>query len=360
MTYVIRSVRDPGELVAGSPTVDWPPLTVDEIARHAPDASLVALDGAQLLGRCSLWWRDVPTIDQYDRELASMGMAGARPPGGHRLGSIGHFAAADGAAAQAILLEATRQLQAAGCTIAVGPMDGNTWRRYRLVVDPGTEPPFFLEPTNPTAWPAYFAEAGFVTLAHYTSGLNSDLSIRDPRAEELEARFAGRGITLRTLDVAGFDAELARIYSVASVSFRHNFLYTPIEESEFAAQYGAVRGVVVPELVLLAEDTGRTVGFTFCLPDLLEKQRTGTLCTAIIKTFAVLPERERYGGLGSLMADRIHQTARAMGLSRVIHALMHETNRSRTISDRTGTTVRRYALFARELASVPHGIPGVR
>ncbi|MEP7346687.1 MAG: N-acetyltransferase [Gemmatimonadaceae bacterium] len=333
MTWSLRNVGDPEELVMGATPDHWPRLTREEIVRHAPNASIVARDGEQLVARCSLWWSDVPALE------------------GHRLGAIGHFAADDADAAQAILAESCRQLQAAGCSLAVGPMDGNTWRRYRLVVDPGTEPAFFLEPTNPAAWPEYFTTAGFSALANYTSGVNRDLSIRDPRVEELETRFASRGITLRPLNVTEFEEELARIYSVAAVSFRPNFLYTPIAEAEFAAQYGAVRGVVVPELVLLAEDAGRTVGFTFCLPDLLEKQRTGTLRTAIIKTFAVLPERERYGGLGSLMADRIHRTAQAMGLSRVIHALMHETNRSKSISDRTGSTIRRYALFARELSA---------
>jgi hypothetical protein len=39
-----------------------------------------------------------------------------------------------------------------------------------------------------------------------------------------------------------------------------------------------------------------------------------------------------------------------MGFRRAIHALMHETNVSRRLSDRYARTMRRYALFSRPLA----------
>ena len=57
------------------------------------------------------------------------------------------------------------RLAAERCTIAIGPVDGNTWQRYRLITEPGTEPPFFLEPDNPDAWPGQFTAAGFTPLA---------------------------------------------------------------------------------------------------------------------------------------------------------------------------------------------------
>lgn len=331
MTWPVQQVVAPAELVPADLPDEWPRLTADEVVRHAPDVSLVVRDGARLAARCSLWWGDTPPLP------------------GQRLGVIGHFGAREEGAARALLDEGCRRLQQAGCTMAVGPMDGNTWRRYRLVVDPMTEPAFFMEPTNPAMWPSYFADAGFTVMERYTSGLNSDLSVRDPRAGELEERFRDRRVLLRQVNRDDFANELRRIYAVAEVSFRGNVLYTPLPEAEFAEQYAAVRPLVVPELVLLAEHEGRPVGFVFCLPDLLEKRRTGVARTAIIKTLSSLPERERYGGLGSLMTDHVHRRAHDLGLTRVIHALMHETNQSRKISDRTGVTMRRYALYAREL-----------
>ena len=324
----ITSARD---LASETVPPDWPTLSADEIVAHAPDASTVIRGASGLRARCSLWWRDVP------------------PYGAERLGVIGHYGAVGSADGTMMLEAAAAELARQGCTFAVGPMDGNTWRRYRLVVERGTEPPFFLEPTNPDDWPTHYTGAGFTPLAHYYSALNLDLTRRDERMDAVAARLEERGVTLRTVDLSRFEEDLRRIYSVAEVSFREAFLYTPLPEQAFAAQYQRIRQYVRPELVFIAEHEDRAVGIAFTTPDVLELVRGAPPRTAILKTLAVLPE-PTYSGLGSLMTDRTHAAARALGYDRVIHALMHESNRSRRISSHTGQPLRRYALFARRLA----------
>lgn len=312
---------------------EWPALATDEGA----ELSLVVRAAGMARARCSLWWSDVPPLE------------------GERLGVIGHFGAADAEAARVLLDTARDELARRGCTLAVGPMDGNTWRRYRLVVEAREQPPFFLEPTNPAEWPGWWEGAGFAPLAHYFSALNEDLARRDPRVAEVAPRLAANGVTVRPIDPARFDEELARIYEVAAVSFRENYLYTPLPREAFAAQYQKVREFVVPALVLIAEQGERPVGFAFSIPDLHERMRGEAPRTVIVKTIAILPERRLLGGLGSLMTDRTQATAHAMGFTRAIHALMHESNQSRNISARTATTMRRYALFGRRVAGAEPG-----
>ena len=331
MRPAAQRLADPAELAEFAVPPEWPALTADEVREHGPDASYVVREGGDLRARCSVWWTSVPTLV------------------GHRLGVVGHYGAADGAAARLVLDAACAELARRGCTLAVGPMDGNTWRRYRLVVDRGSEPPFFLEPANPDTWPGHWADAGFTALAHYSSALNTDLSRRDARAPRVAERLTATGVRVRTLDLARFDAELRRIYAVSAVSFQSNYLYTPLPEAHFTAQYQRVRPAVRPDLVLIAEHEGRPVGFAFTVPDLLERQRGAPARTVIVKTVATLPER-RYAGLGGLMVDLTHEAARAAGFTRAVHALMHEANSSRRTSDRTGAPMRRYALFARPLA----------
>jgi L-amino acid N-acyltransferase YncA len=328
----IVELEEPGALASYDTPADWQRLSREELARQAPDRSLVAMQDGALVARCSLWWSDVPVL------------------GDDRLGAIGHYAAVDRVAALAMLDAACGALATQGCNRAVGPMDGNTWQRYRLVVERGTEPPFFLEPTNPPEWPAHFADAGFAPLAWYLSALNDDLAQRDPRAAAVADRLAEIGVTVRALDPLQFDAELARIYQVAVRSFEKAFLYTPLSDAAFVAQYRAVQPLVRPELVLLAERDGQPVGFAFSVPDALEAARGAPSTTVIFKTLAILPDRA-YSGLGSLLADRTHEAARALGYTRVIHALIHESNHSRAMSQRTGHTIRRYALFSRALAT---------
>jgi hypothetical protein len=260
---------------------------------------------------------------------------------------VGHFAAETAESAAQVLTAACDALRDAGVTLAVGPMDGNTWRRYRLVVEAGSEPPFFLEPVNPAVWPEWFKAAGWQVHSEYVSSVNDDLSRSDPAGAAKTMAIADRGVTMRDLRLDEYESELRRIYSVARVSFEKAYLYTPIDEGEFVAQYAAVAKAVVPQLVTIAEHEGRTVGFCFCIPDLNERMEGRPIRTAILKTFAVLPG---YSGLGGALADRTHAAAQRLGFTRVVHALMHVSNdRSRALSKRIAHEIRRYALFERRL-----------
>jgi GNAT superfamily N-acetyltransferase len=297
------------------------PMNADaDVRATTPDGRAEAL----------LWWTQTPQLP------------------GEKLGAVGGFQATSATAAAQVLARACERLQAEGCTLAVGPMNGNTWRSYRLVTDAGTEPPFLLEPTNPSEWPAWWRAAGFEPLAEYYSTAAVDLARHDGRLTSVAARMAAAGVSVRTIDPTHFEEELGRIYDVSVVSFQENYLYTPLPREEFVAQYRTMQSKMQPELVLLAEHAGRPVGYVFAMPDLAQAQRGEPVTTFIVKTLAVLPGRT-YAGLGALLLDAVHRAAQRLGFTRAIHALMHETNKSRNLSAHYATTIRRYTLFARRL-----------
>ena len=309
-----------------------PPLDPKDAAFHKADAHWLLLDSRQtVLARCSLWWRRTPAYP------------------GHRPGLIGHYAAVDADAATQLLQLSCAQLATQNCTIAVGPMDGNTWRRYRLVVERDDTPPFFLEPNNPDDWSDYFTADGFTILSNYVSTITTNLTGLSSRLERVVRRAANRGITIRSLNLDDLDADLHRIYHVSTAAFARNFLYTPLEESEFVAMYQPLRPYLQPELILIAEQAGQPVGFIFALPDLAQAQHGQPIDTVIVKTVAVCPTHQT-GGLGSLLVARCQEIAHDLGFSRAIHALMHESNDSRTISRRyQSRIIRRYALFGKKV-----------
>ena len=279
--------------------------------------------------RCSLWWRRVP----------------AHP--GHRLGLIGHWFADDDEAAARLLRRATAVLQKQGCTLAVGPMDGATWRPYRFVIEPGTAPPFFLEPEHPPSYPAQFSAAGFAPMAFYRSVLNPDVRRAMPEAPSAEA-FARDGLTLRPLRSDRLQEELHALYRLTARCFKHNFLYTPMPEAVFGTQLHSLLPHLHPKLVLIAEAQQTPIGFLLMVLDVCQAQRGEGVDTVILKTLAVDPDWAGRG-VGSLLAAEGQRRAAALGFQRAIHALMHEENRSGRISAHYGETIRRYALFAKPL-----------
>jgi hypothetical protein len=178
------------------------PLAPENLLHEAPDAHWVLLRGeTSVAARCSLWWKKTS------------------PYPGHSLGLIGHYAASDENSGRQILCHACQQLAARGCTMAVGPMDGNTWRRYRFITERGAEPAFFLEPDNLDDWPLHFTAQGFVALATYTSALDSNLSSESSgtrsQLSAIGERVFRMGITIRQASADHMDAELHRMLAVS-------------------------------------------------------------------------------------------------------------------------------------------------
>jgi len=304
-------------------------LTPSAVRANAPDLCLTMEQDDLIHGRCSLWWHAAPALEH------------------HRVGCIGHYAAATEVAGRALVEAACGRLREAGCTLAVGPLDGNTWRRYRLLTERGTEPPYFLEPDNPDDWPTHFERSGFTALAQYYSSRCDDISLLTGRAW-IDRNFIDGGYSIRTFDPGHATAELERLWRVASDAFEGAFLYSPLSAADFAAMYERLLPVARPELILMAELGSEPVGFCFGVPDLLQASRGEVIDTVILKTLAVV-RRLQGRGLGVWLFDRTIAAARALGYRRVINALMHEANGSRKLGRPHMRDFRRYTLFARPL-----------
>ena len=102
----------PEELTCENATNGITRLTPEEFTLQTPDLHLALVKSGTLLARCSLWWRSAPLL------------------AGKKVAYIGHYAAGAATDAAALLDEACRNLADHGAALAIGPMDGNTWRRF--------------------------------------------------------------------------------------------------------------------------------------------------------------------------------------------------------------------------------------
>jgi len=293
------------------------------------DASLIyATADGEITASCSVWWRRTPLLD------------------GKPTGYIGHYAAEDEESGRAILQAAVEQLRAHKCVHAIGPIDGSTWRQYRFITATSDAPLFLFETANPVNWPLHFLRSGFDVCAKYTSALNEDLTIRDPRARDAGERLARMGVSVRAFDLKRSDEELGSILKLSRQAFAENFLYSDISDDEFFEKYRALLPIVIPELILMMEYRGELVGYAISVPNVAKFSIPGC---AILKTLARQP-RPEFAGAGSCLMDLVHQRAEELGFSSVIHAFMIEDNHSRKISDRTALCIREYSLFSRKIA----------
>ena len=199
-----------------------------ETNRPSSDARItVTNDVSETLAQADLWWKETPELD------------------GQRMGTIGTFHA-DCTQSTALLLKtATAHLKSHGVHTAIGPMDENTWKKHRFVIESNGRHPFLLEPENPSSFPTWWLEAGFSILSRYSSSV-LPLDGSTAVSPSLKRRILSSGITIEDLNPAHFEEELRAIHTVSLKSFAGNFLYTPLAEKDFLGAYSKIRDHIDP------------------------------------------------------------------------------------------------------------------
>lgn len=279
---------------------------------HAPDARAALLRDGAIVARLSIWRRGTTRYRGCDTHY------------------LGHVAAVD-QDALTTLLAGIAELEVGGSHVLLGPIDGSTWNRYRVVTDEGDLPPFPLEPTNPAWWADAFAAAGYSPIERYWSG------VRDVQALPCEAPApTPRGVTIRELRTERLADELNAIYALALEAFAANPLYTPIGPERFRAMYEPLAEHLDPRLCLIAE-RGDPIGLMMCIP--ADRSRL------VLKTIAVASE-ERCTGIGRILLDAAAHRGQTLGYRSLIYALMRDDNRSSAMAQRVAAPMRRYALYA--------------
>jgi len=252
---------------------------------------------------------------------------------------IGSFEATDSPDRVASLLhDAARWLREQGAAQIIGPIDGDTWHRYRVNAGPFDTPPFLLEPVNPAYYDALWRHAGFEVLERYSSKRIDDISTLANKFAPMRDRALARGYRIRPIDKNHLEDELTLVWRLSLEIFRGNPFYSDIALEDFLTLYTGIERILVPELVLFIEHGDEAVGFLFAYPDTDPH-------TVDYKTIGVLPAHRR-GYVGWAMLQQAYASALTLGRPIANHCLMREENASQSMDAGEGTTFRHYYLYA--------------
>lgn len=259
--------------------------------------------------------------------------------GERRTAAIGELKCASAEGGAALLKAAVERLRGEGFEAVIGPMDGDTWHRYRVVSESDGSAPFFMEPVSGPHDLVALRSAGFAPISSYVS---ARASVAEEEASEAEPQ---AGVTLRPWDGKDAGGLIGGLFDLSRDAFAGNPFYKPITREAFLALYQPILPAIDPRLVLFAySDAGELVGYLFAIPDRLQGPQAKT---AIIKTYA-----SRQRGVGRMLVDATNLTLRELGYVDVIHALMHVDNRSLRASTLNRATVfRSYDLMGLELTA---------
>ena len=246
--------------------------------------------------------------------------------------------------------------------VVIGPMNGDTWHRYRFNLGPRDDAAYLLEPYNPAYYPQMWAEAGFEMLQTYHSRRVDDLEGAAESQRERWDRALSQGYEVVPMGELRFEEALDRVYDMVRVIFRDNFLYTPIPREEFKALYDGAELLLRGKMsFLMVGPSGDDAGFAFVLPDyqravVAMKGRRDLWAkikfalnrctdTANFKTMGVMPEH-RGRGLSSAIAYRCFRGMLDEGFRRTNICLIHDGNvGSIKLDGGRGRVLRRYGLY---------------
>ncbi len=248
-------------------------------------------------------------------------------------------------AAQLMLNRAEEIAKELNCTHLLGPMNGTTWDSYRFCLG-NALPDYFSEQPCMTWFSEQWQANGFQVRENYVTTIDRKLVCDASEILEREQSLATQGIRMRTIAGENYTTELPRIFQFCTHTFQANVLYSGISEARFVEKHAGLNTYMHNETTLIAENSsGEIVGLIFCFADhfsISEKR-------LIIKTVARHPA-PGYRGLPQVMGNFATRYAKQHQFDAVIHAFMHERNRSVKLSELfSGEVWKRYALFQKVL-----------
>jgi len=168
---------------------------------------------------------------------------------------------------EALFTAAANYLKGQGVDGIRGPANFTSNDEWALLIDAFDQPPALMMPYNHEYYIDLIEDFGFrKSMDLYAYWMNKHhITERVVRAAELIKKRTK--ITVRPINIRDFDNEVARIREVYNAAWQQNWGFVPMTEHEFTHTAKDLKMIVNPEILLIAENGDRPVGFSMALPD---------------------------------------------------------------------------------------------
>ncbi|NQT52916.1 GNAT family N-acetyltransferase [bacterium] len=241
-------------------------------------------------------------------------------------------------------------LRERGMTEMRGPMNPSINGECGMLIEGFDLMPSMLMPYNPPYYPALLEELGqqklidlyaYFILTAKASDERENIQRLDRLAKAVRRRHPS--LSVRTVDMANYEAEAAKLNDLFNAARRDNWGFVPVTDTEFAAIASDMKSVIDPHFIFIAEDDGQRVGCLMSIPDLnpILKKCNGRLLpfgwlrillgkrkVRRCRVFgaAALPSH-RNRGITALLFDHIVKEARRLGYEAAEMSWVAEGNR---------------------------------
>lgn len=237
-------------------------------------------------------------------------------------------------------------LKQEGLTAVIGPANFSPNEPFALLIDGFDTPPMLSMTHNKPYYKDLIEKYGFtkrVDLFAYgiKSETVSEKSVKLSNA--VEQRLKSKGVTIRNVNMKNYDSDAQKASQVYNSAWDKNLGFVPMTHKEFMHLCKEMKMIVDPDLLLVAEEDGKFVGFAFAIPNinqiLIKIKRGRLLPTGIFKLLlgrkkitnfriVVLGVIEGYRKMGieACFYSKIIQAARAKNMHFAEASLILENN----------------------------------
>ena len=226
--------------------------------RHAEVALFLARRGGEIVGR-------IAAVE--DRNFNAFHKA--------RTAYFGLYESVDDEGVAAALFAAARNwARWRGLDTLLGPLNLSTNYEVGLLVEGFDSDPYVLMPYNPRYYGELFERCG---LSKAKDLFAWERSARTPPPERF-ARIAKKirkheDITVRSVNMRHFGAEVARIKEIYNAAWEENWGFVPMTDAEFDKLASDLKRLIEPDLAMIAEHRGEPIAFSLTVPDVNQALR---------------------------------------------------------------------------------------
>jgi GNAT superfamily N-acetyltransferase len=217
-------------------------------------------------------------------------------------GFFGLFECEDDQNTATALLEAAGEwLRARGMQQMRGPVNLSTNEEIAspgVLIDGFDRAPYIAMSYNPPYYGPLIEGAGLEKSKDLLAYWLDDPTPPERLVRGVERLARREGVTIRSLDMKRFDAEVDTVKEIYNSAWARNWGFVPMTDAEFDFIAKEFKPIVDPDLCLIAEVNGEPVGFSLALPDInqaLKKLPNGRLFPFGI--FRLLWEKRRIRGM---------------------------------------------------------------
>lgn len=180
----------------------------------------------------------------------------------------------DQEAAEALLNTAVDWVRSAGHDSIIGPAQFSTNHEVGLLIDGFDDLPRVLMTYNPPYYQRYIENSGFHKAmdlwAYELDILNFQENIPEKLIRVTDKVRERKNFVVRKVNMKEFDQEVERIKPIYNKSWERNWGFVPMTDAEFDKLAKDLKPLLDPEVVIIVEQDGKTIGFGLSLPDLCQ------------------------------------------------------------------------------------------